>query len=325
MTRKLALTFEAGGDPAVCGQMLDVLRRAGVPATIFLAGNWSEQYPDLVRRMADEGHEFGNHSYSHNDMTQSSDADVREELRRTDALIQQMTGQRTFPWFRPPYDAIDERVRQVALGEGYRLIQRSAFDGGHYPGETTPELVVSRSLENAYDNAVLTYHLDSLKTLAVLASILERLRSLDFECVRLSDLPDVSERPERREAFAGLDINPGFLQVMKRQSRAWSLNALEYGARVNTPMDIRIPLAATDGGSISLLTGQEATDWTPNGDRDRYLLVLAGSVECCFRTPGDPDVRVRAVGAPGDLILWAKDYEFSTGVSRQSWIVLIFE
>ncbi|MCC6805012.1 MAG: polysaccharide deacetylase family protein [Anaerolineae bacterium] len=328
MTRKLALTFEAGGDPAVCGQMLDVLRRAGVPATIFLAGNWSEQYPELVRRMSSEGHELGNHSYSHPDLTRCGDAAVRDELRRTDAVVQQLTGQRPFPWFRPPYDAIDARVRQIAVSEGYRLVQRSAFDGGHYPGETTPEQVVCRSVENAYPGAVLTYHLDSPKTLAVLASILERLNELGFACVRLSDLPAVSERPERRPEFEALDIAPGYLQVLKRGARAWSLNVTEFGARANTPLDTPVALAATNGSSLSLLTGQDAADWKPGSEHDRYLLVLAGSVECCFRAHDHPDVSVRAVGSPGDLILWANGCELravSSGASAQSWIVLVFE
>src|SRR5215207_10660052 len=174
MTKPIALTFEAGGDPTICNQMLNVLSIMQTPATIFLAGNWSEQYPELVRRMSAEGYEFGNHSYTHLDLTQCDDEQVREELRRTDAVITQLTGQRAFPWFRPPYDAIDERIRQIAISEGYRLVQRSALDGGHWPGETTPELVQRRSLENAFDGAVLTYHLDSPNTLVVLPQIIER-------------------------------------------------------------------------------------------------------------------------------------------------------
>lgn len=325
MTIPLALNFEAGGDPNLCTLMLDVLSITQAPATIFLAGNWSEQYPELVRRMSAEGHELGNHSYSHPDLTQCSDEQVREELHLTDAVIQQLTGQRANLWFRPPYDAIAARVRQIAIDEGYRLVQRSALDGGHWPGETTPELVQTRSMENAYEGAVLTYHLDSPNTLAVLHHIIESLRAAGFELVRLSDLPSFSERPERRHHFAALEIEPGYLQVLKRHSRAWSMNVTEFGARTNTLTDMPIPLAATYAGGVSLLTSSGVTDWQSASSKDRYLLVLAGAPECFFRTRDDPAVRIRAVGAPGDLILWSKDYEFSTGLSQQSWIVLIFE
>jgi peptidoglycan/xylan/chitin deacetylase (PgdA/CDA1 family) len=321
----IALTFEAGGNPNVCSEMLDVLSIMQTPVTIFLAGNWSEQYPELVRRMSADGHEFGNHSYSHPDLTQCDDEQIREEIRRTDAVITQLTGQRAYPWFRPPYDAIDERIRHIALDEGYQLVQRSAFDGGHWPGETTPELVQSRSLENAYEGAVLTYHLDSPNTLVVLRYIIESLRAADFELVRLSDLPSVTERPERRSHFASLELAPGYLQVLKRLSRAWSMNVVEFGARANAPTDTPLPVAATGSGSLSLLTSNGLTEWQPASKSDRYLLVLAGRPECSFRTRHDSTVRVRAVGSPGDLILWSKDYEFRTALSQHSWIMLIFE
>ena len=325
MSIPVALTFEAGGDPNVCGEILDILNATRTPATIFLAGNWSEQYPELVRRMAADGHELGNHSYTHPDLTQCDDGQVRDELRRTDETITHLMGQRANVWFRPPYDAIDQRVAQLARDEGYRLVQRSALDGGHWPGETTPELVQARSLENAYAGAVLTYHLDSPKTLAVLAAIIADLRAAGYELVRLSDLPSVCERPERRPDFAELEISPGYLQVLKRGSRAWSMNLIEYGARTNAPTDTPIPLAATENGSVSLLTSQGVSDWQPASNRDRYLLVLAGSPECFFRTRDDPNPRIRAVGSPGDMILWSQDYEFNTGISQHSWIMLIIE
>lgn len=325
MSVPVALNFEAGGDPTVCASMLDILSAARVPATIFLAGNWSEQYPELVRRISSDGHELGNHSYTHPDLTLCPDAQIRDELRRTDEAISRITGERANRWFRPPYDAIDARVAEIARDEGYQLVQRSALDGGHWPGETTPELVRRRSLDNAYAGAVLTYHLDSAKTLAVLSDIIEDLRATGYELVRLADLPSVSERPERHPDFAALELEPGYLQVLKRGSRAWSLNLIEYGARGNAPANTQIPLAADGSERLRLLTAQAVTEWQPASEHDRYLFVVAGTPECFFRTRDDPEARIRAVGAAGDLILWSKDYEFNTGVSQHSWIMLIIE
>ena len=325
-TRQLAITFEAGGDPTACGQMLDILSQTGVPATIFLWGHWSEQYPELVRRISECGHEFGNHSYTHPDLTQCDDEQVRDELRRTDALAVSLTGQHTIPWLRPPYDAVDERVRQIAILEGYQLVQRSALDGGHYPpGAATPALVRSRSLEHAYEGAVLTYHLDSPLTVSVLADIIGDLRAAGYELVRLSELPLVSERPERLPDFASLAATPGYLQVLRRGAPAWSLNVLEYGARVSAPLGSPVPLVNSGSSPVSILTSSGGEEVQPAGGRDRYLLVMAGRVECWFHPRGDPVPRVRAVGCPGDLILWAKDVELRTGASPQAWIVLIFE
>lgn len=323
--KAIALTFEAGGDPVVCGQMLDVLRAAGTPATIFLAGSWSDQYPELVRRMADDGHEFGNHSYTHPDLTQVSDDDVHQELYRTDEAVTRLAARRAFPWFRPPYDAVDARVSRIAREEGYRLIQRNAVDGGHWNGETTPESVLSRTLDNAYDGAVITYHLDSPKTLAVLAQVIERLREAGYRLVCLSELPTVSERPERHPDFVTLDIDPGYMQVFKRGARAWSMNVLEFGARANCPTDSPIRLVENMGtGAAALWTGTSAGDWQPAADHDRHLLVLAGEVECTFRARGDPAVLIRVVGRPGDFVLWSQDYELRTE-AHEHWLALIFE
>ncbi|HVU14108.1 MAG TPA: polysaccharide deacetylase family protein [Phototrophicaceae bacterium] len=323
MSKHVALNFEVGGDPQVCGQMLDILSATATPVTLFLPGNWSEQYPELVRRMSADGHEFGNHSYTHPDLTQMDDDEIRAELQRTDDLVQQLTGRRAFPWFRPPYDAVDAHVIGVAHEQGYRLIQRNAVDGGHWPGETTPERVLKRSLENAYDGAVITYHLDSLKTLAVLRQIIEQLGAADVQFVTLSALPSVEERPERREDFAGLEIEPGYLQVLKRGARAWSMNVLEFGARVNSTAASPLALIETDRWSASVFGGRLAAQ--PAAERDRYLFVLAGMVECLFRTRDDPEICVRALGRPGDCILWPRGCEFEIGAQSQHWMALVFE
>jgi peptidoglycan-N-acetylglucosamine deacetylase len=193
---RVALTFEAGGDPIVVGQVLDVLRDTRTSATIFLDGAWSARYPDLVRRMAAEGHELGNHAYNHPDLTGLDDNTVREELSRTDQLARELTGQPAHPWLRPPYGTFDDRIRKLAAADGYRIVQRFAVDGAHWPGETTPDSVLNRSLDLSRDGAVIAYHLNSPITLQVLPAIIERLQAEGYEFVRLSDLPGVSERDE---------------------------------------------------------------------------------------------------------------------------------
>ncbi len=193
---RMALTFEAGGDPVVAGQVLDVLRDMRTIATIFLDGAWSARFPDLVRRMAAEGHELGNHAYNHPDLTLLDDEAVREELRRTDQLARELTGQPAHPWLRPPFGTFDDRIRQLAAADGYRIVQRFAVDGAHWPGETTPESVLNRTLDLSADGAVIAFHLNSPITLQALPTIIERLRSAGYVFVRLSDLPGIHERAE---------------------------------------------------------------------------------------------------------------------------------
>jgi peptidoglycan/xylan/chitin deacetylase (PgdA/CDA1 family) len=322
----MALTFEAGGDPDVSAQMLDVLHEKGVPTTIFLDGAWSARYPDLVRRMVDEGHELGNHAYTHPDLTLLSDDEVRSELRRTDELALELTGKTAKPWLRPPFAACDDRIRQIAREEGYRIVQRDAVDGGHWPGETNSETIVARTLECATLDGVVAYHINSVQTLRVLGAIIDKLTAMGYSFCQLSDMPAVSERVPRHADFVILQINPGYLQSMQRGARLWSLNLPEFGARANAPIAQAVRLAAWNGASAALLTGQDESGWYPAVSQDRYLVVLAGSVECLLRQSGSSEPLARIIAHQGDMLLWAADYEaqlHAVGDPPRRWIALI--
>ncbi len=324
-TARVALTFEAGGDPATAARVLDTLHDAGAAATIFLDGRWSAEHPDLIRRMTAEGHELGNHAYTHPDLTLLGDEEIREELRRTDELAQHITGQRAHPWLRPPFGACNDHVREVAAAEGYRVVQRDAVDGGHWPGANTPERVLRRTLENAADGAVIAYHLSSPLTLAALPQIVEWVRAGGYALVHLSDLPAVSERAERHADLAAMEVEPGYLQALRRGARVWSINLPEFGGRAIHADGATVDVAATDGWAATLVTATEDVAWRPALHRDRYLLVVAGAVECLLRPQGEEQPCARAIGRPGDFILWAEGCEARLAAfhDRRRWIVMI--
>ncbi|WP_063772026.1 polysaccharide deacetylase family protein [Kitasatospora mediocidica] len=83
----LALTFDDGPAPATTDQILATLRRHGVTATFFMIGANVEKYPDVVRRVVEDGHRLGNHTWSHPDLGTLSAAEVRDELERTNEII----------------------------------------------------------------------------------------------------------------------------------------------------------------------------------------------------------------------------------------------
>lgn len=98
----VALTFDDGPREPHTSQILDVLADQGVKATFFLIGENAGRHPEVVRRIVDEGHAIGNHSWSHPRLGSASAATVADEIGRTDALIERLTGVRT-TLFRPPY------------------------------------------------------------------------------------------------------------------------------------------------------------------------------------------------------------------------------
>lgn len=98
---EVALTFDDGPHPEQTPRLLDLLADAGARGTFFVVGERAEQYPRLIRRIADEGHELGNHTWTHSEPSQTSAARFLEEVERTGRLIQDLTG-RECRLTRPP-------------------------------------------------------------------------------------------------------------------------------------------------------------------------------------------------------------------------------
>ena len=110
---EIALTFDDGPNTAWTPRLLDLLATHGVKATFFMLGSRAEQEPELVRRVAAEGHLIGNHSWSHPNLARTAAGRVREELTRTNAVLEQITGQR-LRYFRPPFGARRPMVFSIA-------------------------------------------------------------------------------------------------------------------------------------------------------------------------------------------------------------------
>ena len=121
---QIALTFDDGPDPRWTPEILDTLRREGVPATFFIIGAAGQAHPELLRRIIDEGHEIGNHTFTHPNLGEIPSRLIELELDATQRLIEAVTGHSTL-LFRPPYfgdaepqtpDEVEPAVRAQRLG-----------------------------------------------------------------------------------------------------------------------------------------------------------------------------------------------------------------
>lgn len=121
--RQVMFTFDARESAMGAAELLDKLRYYRVPAAFFVTGLFVEQHPDLTRRMAAEGHEVYNHSYSNPLLRHAPEARIVEQLRRADAAIVRATGRSSKPFFRPAYGEVDEHLRRVAFREGYHVVR----------------------------------------------------------------------------------------------------------------------------------------------------------------------------------------------------------
>lgn len=109
-TRYIALTFDDGPKAGTTDRLLDGLKERGASATFFLVGEWAVINQDLVRRMQEEGHQVGNHTWSHVRL-EGADAEILlEEIEKNEILLQEILGGEDY-WLRPPYGMIDEELK----------------------------------------------------------------------------------------------------------------------------------------------------------------------------------------------------------------------
>ncbi len=107
--KRVALTFDDGPHPVYTEPLLDGLKERGVKATFFVTGQNAAIHPDIIRRMHDEGHLIGNHTYTHIELTKSNRETFKQELVKTNNVIQEITGEEVL-YVRPPYGAWDKKL-----------------------------------------------------------------------------------------------------------------------------------------------------------------------------------------------------------------------
>ena len=103
----VALTFDDGPSPRCTPQLLDGLKERGVHATFFVVGCQVVKDPDIVTRMAAEGHQVGNHSYDHKELDKLSAQEAAQDMQKNDQLLQELLGEGDY-WVRPPYGLLSE-------------------------------------------------------------------------------------------------------------------------------------------------------------------------------------------------------------------------
>jgi peptidoglycan-N-acetylglucosamine deacetylase len=202
----IALTFDDGPDPKWTAPILDILKQENVPATFFVIGKNGQAYPDLVRRMVNEGHEIGNHTFTHPNLGEIPVALTELELNATQRLIESLTGRSTV-LFRPPYfgDAEADKPEEVepairAKDLGYIMVGLR-IDPDDWKLPVTADQIVNRTLQRASDTnpdtrgqVVLLHDSggDRSATIEALPGMIHELRKRGFKFVLVSELAGIT-------------------------------------------------------------------------------------------------------------------------------------
>ena len=202
----LALTFDDGPDPRWTPAILDILKQENVPATFFIIGKNGQANPELVRRIVDEGHEVGNHSFTHPNLGEIPLSLTELELNATQRLIESEVGRSTV-LFRPPYfgDAEADKPQEVepalvAQNLGYIMVG-VRIDPDDWQLPVTADQIVQRTIDRAMDSnpdtrgeIVLLHDSggDRSATVEALPRLIHELKARGFRFVAVSDLAGLS-------------------------------------------------------------------------------------------------------------------------------------
>ena len=203
--KTIALTFDDGPDPTWTPRILDILKRRGVPATFFMIGQNAADHPGLVKRVYAEGHEIGNHSFTHPNMSHVTPERVRLELTATQRAIEAIL-RRSVALFRPPYNADSEPNNYgelmpvaVAFQAGYvtagETIDPLDWDTTHRPGGqpgrlTGADIVASVLSQVERGQAVLLHDAggDRSATVAALDPLITALQQRGYRFSTIGEL-----------------------------------------------------------------------------------------------------------------------------------------
>jgi len=186
----LYLTFDAGYENGFTAQILDILKDHEVPAAFFLVGDYLEMEPDLVRRMAEEGHTVGNHTWSHPDMSNISDkAAFEEELRQVENAYRRITKREMEKYYRPPQGNYSEENLSMAKELGYKTVFWSlAYADWDNNVQPTAEQAFSKLIPRVHPGAVVLLHSTSKTNAAILDELLTKWEEMGYSFAPISAL-----------------------------------------------------------------------------------------------------------------------------------------
>lgn len=183
--KRIALTFNAAWTADDIPELLNILKKQDVLCTFFLVGEWAEKNPNEAKMIAEAGHEIGNHSYAHPDMTKLSAEQIKQDIAKADEVIQQATG--VWPTlFRAPSGAYNDTVVKTAQEMKHTAIQWSIDSIDWRKSE--PQKLVSRVLQKAKPGGIILMHTGLDNTRAALPEIINSLKEQGYVFVKVSDL-----------------------------------------------------------------------------------------------------------------------------------------
>jgi peptidoglycan/xylan/chitin deacetylase (PgdA/CDA1 family) len=181
------ISFDVQGDPGQLYKILDILDQYGVRTTFFMQGEWVAQNPEATQEIARRGHELGNHSWTHLNFSEMSAEDVTKELEETEALVQELTGQTTRPYFRPPFGSRSQTSLATAFDLGYTTIIWT-YGADEWRDGATAQTIHDNVYGNKAPGALYYTHTDRQIIIDALPRLIEAFQADGFRLVTMGEI-----------------------------------------------------------------------------------------------------------------------------------------
>lgn len=194
----LYLTFDCGYENGNTEAVLDALKKHNAPAAFFVVGHYLESAPDLVKRMVEEGHVVGNHTYHHPDMSKISDpAAFQKEMDDVKALYKDITGQEMAMYYRPPQGKYSTANLKMAKELGYSTFFWSlAYVDWNVDSQPSHEEAFKKLCGRVHPGAVVLLHNTSKTNGEILDELLTKWEEMGYRFGTLKDLKDSFDKEQ---------------------------------------------------------------------------------------------------------------------------------
>ncbi len=188
---RIALTFDDGPDLTYTPQILDILRKSGVKATFFLIGERAEAHPHIVKRIIQEGHEVGIHSFQHLYLPKLEESSFEQQIQRMEGILHSFGTDTKL--FRPPFGSIHDRQADFVINKGYKIVHWDV-DSLDWKGGLGKKEVEDNVLGAVQPGSIILCHsaggkgIELSGTVEALPRIIEQLKEKDMTFVKVTEL-----------------------------------------------------------------------------------------------------------------------------------------
>lgn len=187
--KHIYLTFDNGYEQGYTASILDILKKHEVPATFFVTGHYVETEPELVKRMVEEGHIIGNHSYNHPDFTTMNKEEMKKELDLVEEAVRKLTKQQEMIYLRPPRGTFNENTLRWAEELGYvHIFWSVAFKDWEIDRQRGWQYAYDQMMQQVHPGAIVLLHTVSEDNAKALEKIIIDLKKRGYSFKSLDDL-----------------------------------------------------------------------------------------------------------------------------------------